>query len=855
MCMALLPGIFMLKGDITVLGFLPIGVSFLDMFVLTDSPYYTDYMRAVGFFPEVRDSVISVTATSGSIMSVAYLKESIAIENEVIAEMDIKYDGKAYTFDDLCVRKFDGAPCDKTSLASLLVSNETLLNTKTYLDATPTELAELLLMPLVTAASTSGHPMQMQAGMALKLLPLLVGSASDYPGQAANVTQLATWLADAKSTLLLLKLKKGAESNALELRVQDYINRRMETRSSVAVSGYLFTTPGTECGNIVVSALWIVGVTIVCMVIYVVFWLATQTREAGHTQVIAVAMSTMVPGVASFAAIGLLGYMGFQINILVLMAPFLCLATGVDAIFVIVGAFKAIGPDEALENAIAKALADGGAAVVVAQLTSISACFAAALTSTNFPLFLVFNLALLVGIIFTSIGMMTIVPAMLVLNEKRIRAGRCDLLPCKRRKSEPGASLIHKLDPASRFKRFLVTKFAVLPQNSWTFRIFGVASFVSLMVASGVMVSGLDKGMMDRDLLTDGSYAQGFFDDMEQHYGKQVVSDIGILIESPDIADAEYRRTIVDLARNLSERDDIHLVDCWLVEFFKQLPESVGRRDVSAALTRFLETALGKMYERNIHLTNDGKDVERARCSVIAKQPLHYAKRAEQAVELKGMTEATGLTLTLFSPSFAVHVARYDAMLRLVLETVAYAIGAVFVCLLFFFPVHVATLAACNVSFVLLTVLGYMSFMGITCNAVTYTSSVMAVGFCVDYSCHVSHALILARRAGGCWRTKTVSLALQMCSYEVFHGCGTAVVGVILLFLADSVAFRSWCSVCIVITIIGGYFALVTLPAIVASFAALLEMSRPNTQTAQSAAEKSHTPESEIADGGITIQI
>merc|ERR1712224_113150 len=113
----------------------------------------------------------------------------------------------------------------------------------------------------------------------------------------------------------------------------------------------------------------------------------------------------------------------------------------------------------------------------------------------------------------------------------------------------------------------------------------------------------------------------------------------------------------------------------------------------------------------------------------------------------------------------------------------------VFISLLLFLPVHLAALSLLIVICVLLPLFGYLSWAGVTFNAVSYTTCVMGIGFCIDYTCHVVHFSVHDMSVGESWGVR-MHRSLRTCSYDVLHGCMTAFICVVLLGFANSQAFR-----------------------------------------------------------------
>merc|ERR1712137_348750 len=94
---------------------------------------------------------------------------------------------------------------------------------------------------------------------------------------------------------------------------------------------------------------------------------------------------------------------------------------------------------------------------------------------------------------------------------------------------------------------------------------------------------------------------------------------------------------------------------------------------------------------------------------------------------------------------------------------------------------------------------GYMALADSAFNMVTFCSVVMAIGFCVDYATHVAHFADHHVEPGTPWSTR-MKLSVQACGYDVGHGSFTAFLGVCLMLLGGSPAFRIFCLNVIIIT-------------------------------------------------------
>jgi len=181
--------------------------------------------------------------------------------------------------------------------------------------------------------------------------------------------------------------------------------------------------------------------------------------------------------------------------------------------------------------------------------------------------------------------------------------------------------------------------------------------------------------------------------------------------------------------------------------------------------------------------------------------------------------------------SWPTQVVRYRESLPLTISSTLYAGAGVAVSMLLTLPVHLTLLAVANVAAVVTVLFGYMVVSGLTCNPITYTVVLMSLGFCVDYSCHVVHFADYGVKPGTPWDVR-VGHSLRECGFDVMQGCTTAFLGVVVLGFNPAVAFRIFAATSVVITGLGGIFALWGLPSILALFGRFFGGARYSHRTA-----------------------
>eukprot|EP00931_Biecheleriopsis_adriatica_P089684 TRINITY_DN63773_c0_g1_i1.p1 TRINITY_DN63773_c0_g1~~TRINITY_DN63773_c0_g1_i1.p1 ORF type:complete len:944 (+),score=146.59 TRINITY_DN63773_c0_g1_i1:40-2871(+) len=813
--LALVPGTFLLKGD-GKLFYISLDTNFLTTFTLTNSREYLDYERSTESFPDTRMVSLAETPKNGALaISAASLRASLDVESRILETLRITVEGEEYGYEDVCARSSRNSPCRATSGASLIVGQD--LHAKGRLQElelmeanasywSPTKRAEWLV---------AGIPPQQRAFLPMNLG---TGNVDEFPGADASVEALAKWLIKVKVLIAGFSLEEGESSKAFEMEADQLAKSWTgDVRVSVTTTASL----GEECVGIGLSALPLLGGTIFAMILYVVLHLGAETRLPGHSQLLLVLLGCSIPLFSSLGALGFLGYVGLKMNILACMAPFLGIAVGVDAFFMMVTSVNSTGPVETDHSRVmALAVSRGGVAATTTTVTSIAAFIASAIASTNFPGFFSFSIALVLVLFLNWLGMLVLLPAAMVLNERRILANRRDLLPCLRRRSASAEAAAHhsclaRLDLGRRGRKGIAMLAPLLERNA-ACQIVGAAMWIGFVVASAVLFPQLGQGMPDRYFIVDESPMQVYLNDIEMAFGPVVPMELALLLEKPDLGTNNYRHALLNFTRKLSDREDaLAPADCWPAYVAESLAPSAGSEDAKSATEAFFSIAgMQQIYDWDVLRGSNGT-LQAVRCRFLVWQPMDAAERSRHADSLVTVAEQAGLPVIAYHSSFAIHVARYNSIKWMVLESAGYAGIAVLLSLLILLPVRHALLAVGNVMAVVLVLFGYMVIRGISCNAISYSTVVMAIGFCVDYSCHVVHFADhnIDRRMP--WNLR-MGQSLRECGFDVMQGCATAFLGVFLLGFHGAEAFRIFGSLALFITGVGGLFALWCLPALLA---------------------------------------
>jgi len=817
-----MPGVLLLTGS-SNLYFLRLQTDFLLTYTLTDAVEYIEYQDATNIFPDPHSISIIMVPLRAAAVSYDALHAAVQLQSHVMVSVKAWQGGKERSYADVCERSSPHAPCMAISAASTLLGHGQAGHQK-LLEVQSREAAGQTSSQIATWLISGLSIMQRE------LLPLLASSSSSFPGVGASDVALGGWLAGATTLFARLDLASSEAGHAFEVEASNYF---VEHELHIPKAGDVMrfstmstATVGEETAKIGTAAMPMVVVTIAIMCCYVVAMLGTATRQAGETQIGVVLLATCIPFLASLSSFGLLGYLGFELNVLAVMVPFLGLAVGIDALFIVITQVKAVDSNMDGAGIMAEAMAKAGVAITTTTLTSVCAFSISAATTTNFPGMHVFNVGLVFVLIFNWTGMLVFLPALVVLNERRVAANRYDLLPCKKRRGRKPDSA--ETEETRRVRRRCnmcglgicghnwMGSHGHLIENSLAWQVIGAMLWIGLVALGAATLPNIGAAMPDTYLFTDGSIALTFSQDLTAAYGDVVPAELKLLFMRPRLSESRYRHGLLMLygeLRNITGR--IGPEDCWLAFVAAELPAQADAAIANTAVTSFLDpnTTTGAQFARDAAF--EGGELTAARCRLAFWQESNAKKRADQADDLRALAARSGLQATAYDITFPVHVSRSKRIMEITLLTAAYCVCGVSVALLLTMPLHMAFLAVLNVAAVLVVLFGFMSIVNITANIISYTTCVMAVGFCVDYSCHVLHFAHHDIPAGTPWNAR-MNISLQACGFDVFNGCLTAFMGVCLLSVNGAMAFKIFALLAAVITSTGGLFALWGLPACLA---------------------------------------
>jgi len=622
---------------------------------------------------------------------------------------------------------------------------------------------------------------------------------------------------------------------------------------AIEVTFVLEASVQTEIASSVESAVPMVFVTVGTMIIYSITFLFTQVRcrEGEMTCAYVVMQGALIPSLSGISALGWMYYLGFRVNLLCAFVLFLVLCVGVDCTFIFISAMKAVDPKVTdLKEAASMSLSEAGPAVTLTSMTSLSAFFLSAAFSTAMPGMLVFNLCMAIALLLNVIGFVFFFTGWQVINETRIAQNLSDFWltnyqigphpppECLQKKAGEG-KLPSWVDLGNRLRWVLVAKYAPMLEKNLAWQLLGAFVMLGSLILSLAYIPTIGLGTPSTTYVADSSYLLPLFDDFKTHLGNTRLLTLDIVVEHLDIAASVRRQAFVSkVLQPMLERNDVLATNCFIeqYEYYTAAYRSAGLDGRILPWQSWLNetvvdlssgTSLGPArlaqfgHVINPHLEpgeHSGELVpESIGCSVGIRQAADDAvERLEQARFFSDLQDVTGLgefvNVHIVSHNYAEVISQDEELVLQILMTIVIALCAVACVLVLAIPIHRAIITAFNILLVVINMLGFMGYAGITYNPVSFCTLTMAIGFCVDYTVELMHFSSTA--AAGSRMAEKMGSAVAACGYDVMHGCATAIVGCLVISFVPGEAFRMFGYLSMVMCAYGGMYALWCLPAL-----------------------------------------
>ena len=354
---------------------------------------------------------------------------------------------------------------------------------------------------------------------------------------------------------------------------------------------------------------------------------------------------------------------------------------------------------------------------------------------------------------------------------------------------------------------------------------------VGFIVYFGIAIWGGSKiktGLKLESVVPESSYVADYYE-MKQNYFSNQGAVVMFVIDKP----VDYHHVNVQDAIRIvfykaqkTEYLDERVEISWLEDYTKyRRNNSLGNPTADDFVPVLMNDFLPKhpQYIHDIVLSEDKTRIEASRYYVTSKRFEDSTDEGNMMIAMRHIAGNSSLPMLAYSPYF-IYYEHYVSILKNTLLAVGVAvIGMLFVALMFIpHPISVTCVTITMVTIVL-GMFGFMHFWGLALSAITTVQIILSVGFCVDFTVHISHAFMTAT---GKNRNERVMAALEKVGVPILNGAFSSILGILMLAFAGSYIFKSFFKTMLLVIVLGLAHSLLLLP-VVLSFIGPRRTSKP----------------------------
>ena len=329
----------------------------------------------------------------------------------------------------------------------------------------------------------------------------------------------------------------------------------------------------------------------------------------------------------------------------------------------------------------------------------------------------------------------------------------------------------------------------------------------------------LEEGLDLKTVTTDDSYLYSYYE-VEEVYFRVFGPDMMIVAtEEIPYWDLGVQRKIENVMSELEDSRyffDSSLSISWLreyISFLKLIDVRWPSKTVFLQILReeFLQIPAYKQFVPDIVFDASNQSIVSSRFYVIGKELDTSNKQRDMFIKIRGVLSKSKLNLVAFHSTAPWLLEQYLAYGRTTILTLCIGIATMFVVSLLLIPdIRCALLVTLAVASTVLGVFGFMSLWNIPLDPTSMISTVLALGFSIDYTAHIAYAFTTAP-TGFPGRQRSV-FALYSLGAPILQGAVSTILAVVVLLIVPSYIYRTFFKLMLLVICTGAFHGLVFLP-------------------------------------------
>lgn len=338
------------------------------------------------------------------------------------------------------------------------------------------------------------------------------------------------------------------------------------------------------------------------------------------------------------------------------------------------------------------------------------------------------------------------------------------------------------------------------------------ASFVAISIYGTV---NFKEGFDLKDIVASNSYYYSYQEDYKTLYSQSFTISLNVQ-SGVDYRSNDTLTSINMLRDNL--QNNLYIDDnfflCWLHAYMGSVYfDNSSDVNFITSLKTYLSSVEGNVYINDVMI--DGSTIYASRFHILTENIISSTVQGKMMLRVREIVEMSSLPIFPYSGLF-LFIEQFVAISSQTLQTLGICVGVVFFITTVFLPLPVMILfITMTVVLIMVSVIGFMHFWGLTLSSITMIHIIMCIGFCVDFATHICHAFA---QAGGSNRNDRVSEALDRAGGPILNGALSTIVGVLMLAFSKSFIFFSFFKVMFMVMCFGMIYALFLLPVLLSFF-------------------------------------
>ncbi len=612
-------------------------------------------------------------------------------------------------------------------------------------------------------------------------------------------------------------------ANSFEENILDLVFRGDSPwDSKIEILPFTTVSFGEEIGGSIGGDAIILSASYMIIIGYVLFVLQESCDRTKGSFALAL-LGVLTIGLSIISGFGLSQYMGFLFGNTHSILTFILLGIGADGVFILVTAMRGTDPKKSDAERAADALGHAGVSLTVSSLTNVAAFGIGSLTVI--PDLSSFCKYAAISLFFLWVYLNTFFAAVLVLNERRVRGGKLDVLCCISDCRESVAPVQRKPSRLSNFMKKRYAPFITHPMVKYPV----LLATLAWAAFCGYNITLLEVEATATNFLPDGSYLKENFELTSEYFGGRP-TDVFIVTEEFDYFE---KRDVYDALPSQFTQPgfdtDVPYIDPNSISFwfdaFKADMDTLGNGfpvpPISADINDFqddpklqnqkfpknatlfykyivlwLASPVNVQRASNVKLNSASDQIERARISmqhfpigavedgVFKEDAREIVKTVDKIYEI---VDAQEIPTYVFSFKYTQDWASFKVIQDELIQNVGLALVAVAVVVtLLLGDVIMSLLVLMSVVLTMIMLLGVQPLLGLSIDTVAVVLFTLAVGISVDYTVHVGYEFLTVSGT----RRDRVAVVLGDVGVPVIHGAVSTFLAVLLQSQSESYVFR-----------------------------------------------------------------